>query len=124
MWQNANLEANGIASGRLSTEASKDNPVIALDKATHQQVNAAQRSNGAGSNGSNDAASCLLPAAFRRRTRRSRAACPHGSAVVRTGWLTRTWREVSSGFPADTRPSLIAFIFGVRRPPRAERSID
>ena len=43
LWQHANLRANGLADERLSTEASRQNPVIALDQATHQQVNAAQR---------------------------------------------------------------------------------
>ena len=43
LWQHANLRANGLADERLSTEASRQNPVIALDQATQQQVNAAQR---------------------------------------------------------------------------------
>jgi RHS repeat-associated protein len=43
IWQHANLNQNGLAATRLSTPASKGNPVIALDKATHVKVNAAQR---------------------------------------------------------------------------------
>ena len=43
LWQHANLRANGLATTRLSTEASQGNPVIALDRSVHQQVNAAQR---------------------------------------------------------------------------------
>jgi hypothetical protein len=41
--QHANLKAQGLTTTRLSNAASQDNPVIALDKATHQQVNSAQR---------------------------------------------------------------------------------
>lgn len=43
VWQHANLKANDLATTRLSTDASKNNPVIALDHDTHVQVNAAQR---------------------------------------------------------------------------------
>jgi len=43
LWQHANLKAQGLATDRLSTLASQDNPVIALDRAIHQQVNTAQR---------------------------------------------------------------------------------
>ena len=43
LWQHANLKANGLATERLSTAASQNNPVIALDRATHVKVNAAQR---------------------------------------------------------------------------------
>jgi hypothetical protein len=43
LWQHANLRAQGLATNRLSTAASQNNPVIALDRAVHQQVNAAQR---------------------------------------------------------------------------------
>jgi hypothetical protein len=43
LWQHANLKAQGLATERLSTAASQNNPVIALDSALHQQVNAAQR---------------------------------------------------------------------------------
>ncbi|NOQ26245.1 MAG: toxin [Bacteroidales bacterium] len=41
--QHANLNERGLTITRLSTEASKSNPVIALEKATHQEVNAAQK---------------------------------------------------------------------------------
>lgn len=44
LWQHANLKAQGLATKRLSTEASKQNPVIALDKSTHARVSVAQRS--------------------------------------------------------------------------------
>ncbi len=44
VWQFANMRANGLADKRLGSEASKNNPVVALSKETHQQVNAAQRS--------------------------------------------------------------------------------
>ena len=44
LWQHANLKANDLATNRLSTDASKNNPVIALDRDTHVQVNQAQRS--------------------------------------------------------------------------------
>jgi hypothetical protein len=44
VWQNANLKANGLAPERLSTVASQENPVLALDRATHQEVTAMQRS--------------------------------------------------------------------------------
>jgi hypothetical protein len=43
LWQHANLRAHGLATGRLSTPASQNNPVIALDRSVHQQVNAAQK---------------------------------------------------------------------------------
>jgi len=43
LWQHANLRANGLTTTRLSTEASQGNPVIALERSTHQQVNAVQR---------------------------------------------------------------------------------
>jgi len=43
LWQHANLRANGLADERLSTAASQNNPVIALDRAMHVRVNAAQR---------------------------------------------------------------------------------
>lgn len=43
LWQHANLKAKGLATERLSTAASKNNPVIALDQAAHAKVNAAQR---------------------------------------------------------------------------------
>jgi hypothetical protein len=44
LWQHANLKANNLATTRLSTAASRNNPVMALDRGIHQQVNAAQRS--------------------------------------------------------------------------------
>ncbi len=44
IWQHANLKAKGLAKERLSTEASKKNPVIALEKTKHKQVNRAQAS--------------------------------------------------------------------------------
>jgi hypothetical protein len=37
------LNENGLAGKRLSTEASQQNPVIALDRDIHVSVNAAQR---------------------------------------------------------------------------------
>jgi hypothetical protein len=43
LWQNANLKAQGLAPTRLSTLASQDNPVIALDSATHAQITYAQQ---------------------------------------------------------------------------------
>ncbi|MDR3435273.1 RHS repeat-associated core domain-containing protein [Telmatospirillum sp.] len=43
LWQHANLKANDLATTRLSTPASQNNPVIALDRGVHQQVNSAQR---------------------------------------------------------------------------------
>jgi RHS repeat-associated protein len=42
LWQHANLKAQGLATERLSTAASQNNPVIALDRTLHQQVNGAQ----------------------------------------------------------------------------------
>jgi len=42
IWQHANLKAHGLANERLSTAASQNNPVIALDQAVHKKVNAAQ----------------------------------------------------------------------------------
>jgi RHS repeat-associated protein len=44
VWQFSNMRANGVASKRLGTDASKNNPVVALSKETHQQVTVAQRS--------------------------------------------------------------------------------
>lgn len=41
--QHANLKQRGLATTRLSTLASKNNPVIALDKAVHLDISAAQR---------------------------------------------------------------------------------
>ncbi|TQR19176.1 hypothetical protein [Psychrobacillus vulpis] len=43
VWQHANLKANGLATNRLSTEASKNNPVIALEREQHKLINKAQR---------------------------------------------------------------------------------
>jgi hypothetical protein len=43
LWQHPNLKSQGLANGRLSTDASKENPVKALDRQVPQQVNAAQR---------------------------------------------------------------------------------
>ncbi len=43
IWQHANLKANNLATNRLSTEASKNNPVIALDREQHKIINRAQR---------------------------------------------------------------------------------
>ena len=43
LWQHANLKSHDLATERLSTDASKKNPVMVLDKQTHAQVNAAQR---------------------------------------------------------------------------------
>lgn len=42
LWQHANMNEMGLTSTRLSTPASEMNPVIVLDRATHQAVNAAQ----------------------------------------------------------------------------------
>lgn len=42
IWQHANLKSNGLAGERLSTAASKNNPIIVLDQATHAKVTAAQ----------------------------------------------------------------------------------
>jgi hypothetical protein len=44
VWQFANQRANNLGTSRLSSDASKENPVIALSKETHQEVSAAQRS--------------------------------------------------------------------------------
>jgi RHS repeat-associated protein len=44
VWQFSNMRVNGLADKRLGSDASKNNPVVALSKETHQQVNAAQRS--------------------------------------------------------------------------------
>src|SRR5690606_8401738 len=43
LWQHANLRANRLATDRLSTIVSQDNPVIALDRTVHIKVNTAQR---------------------------------------------------------------------------------
>jgi hypothetical protein len=43
LWQHANLKSLGLASERLSTPASQNNPVLALDRTVHLRVNAAQR---------------------------------------------------------------------------------
>jgi hypothetical protein len=43
VWQHANLKANNLATTRLGTTASADNPVIALHKDVHKLVNAEQR---------------------------------------------------------------------------------
>ena len=43
MWQHANLNENGYATTRLSTDASKGNIVIALPHDVHADVNRAQR---------------------------------------------------------------------------------
>ena len=42
MWQHANLNENGYATTRLSTDASKNNPVMALPHEVHVDVNRAQ----------------------------------------------------------------------------------
>lgn len=42
MWQHANLNEHGYATSRMSTEASKNNPVMALPHDVHVQVNRAQ----------------------------------------------------------------------------------
>ena len=44
IWQHANLKAKGLAQQRLSTEASRKNPVIALEKSKHIMINSAQKS--------------------------------------------------------------------------------
>jgi hypothetical protein len=44
MWQHANINENGYATTRLSTDASKKNPVMALPHEVHVDVNNAQRS--------------------------------------------------------------------------------
>ncbi|MFT3727114.1 MAG: LysM peptidoglycan-binding domain-containing protein [Terricaulis sp.] len=43
LWQHANIREQGLATSRMSTVASKNNPVIALDHDTHVQVSRAQR---------------------------------------------------------------------------------
>jgi len=43
LWQHANLKANNLTTTRLGSDVSKNNPVIALSKETHQVVNTAQR---------------------------------------------------------------------------------
>ena len=43
MWQHANLNENGYATTRLSTDASKNNPAMALPHDVHADVNNAQR---------------------------------------------------------------------------------
>jgi hypothetical protein len=43
VWQHANLKANDLATNRLSTEASKNNPVIALEREQHKIINKAQK---------------------------------------------------------------------------------
>lgn len=48
MWQHANLNARGYATSRMSTEASKKNPVMALPHDVHVQVNGAQSAINAG----------------------------------------------------------------------------
>jgi hypothetical protein len=42
VWQHANLNENGLAISRHSSDASKNNPVIALEHDAHVQVNKAQ----------------------------------------------------------------------------------
>lgn len=44
IWQHANLNENGYATTRFSTNVSKQNPVIALPRNVHVDVNKAQRS--------------------------------------------------------------------------------
>jgi RHS repeat-associated protein len=43
LWQNANLKAQGLAPARLSTLASRNNPIIALDQPIHAQLTIAQQ---------------------------------------------------------------------------------
>jgi RHS repeat-associated protein len=43
LWQHANINQQGLATARLSTIASQQNPVIALRADVHARVNAAQR---------------------------------------------------------------------------------
>ena len=43
VWQHANLKKNGLADERLSSEVSKENPVIMLPKEIHAKVNKMQR---------------------------------------------------------------------------------
>jgi RHS repeat-associated protein len=42
LWMFANQKAHGAATARLGNAASRNNPVIALDNATHAQISAAQ----------------------------------------------------------------------------------
>ena len=42
LWQHANLNENGYATTRLSTDASKNSTVIALPHDVHVEVNRAQ----------------------------------------------------------------------------------
>ena len=44
IWQHANLKSKGLATERLSTDASKNNPVIALERSQHNVVKKAQHS--------------------------------------------------------------------------------
>ena len=41
--QHANLNERGLATTRLSTDASKENPVISLPKDVHKEINKEQR---------------------------------------------------------------------------------
>ncbi len=43
LWQHANIKARGLATERLSTPASQNNPVIGLNSRVHRQVTAVQR---------------------------------------------------------------------------------
>ena len=43
VWQHANINEQGLATTRLSTEVSKQNPVIALTEEIHAEINSAQR---------------------------------------------------------------------------------
>ena len=43
VWQHANLNERGLATARHASDASRSNPVIALDRDMHVQVNQAQR---------------------------------------------------------------------------------
>lgn len=43
LWQHANIKAQGLADTRLSTPASQNNPVMALEQTIHRNVNTAQR---------------------------------------------------------------------------------
>ena len=43
MWQHSNMKANGHTGSRLSTNASKNNPVMALPREVHAQVSKQQR---------------------------------------------------------------------------------
>jgi len=42
LWQHANMKENGFATTRLSTEASKNNLVIAVNKDLHKEITAMQ----------------------------------------------------------------------------------